>query len=128
MVILLVTLDKIISCDPVSDSWKTLCEQALSLIQGELIVVTDVTDGKKVISVTESLPTTIRQRLVEHPFHQDSKVSPILQAVDMLAYLHRQRFSPNRIFEGTGGRRLLNEFTFLVKMKQGVEPKGPTPA
>jgi len=128
IVLLLASVDKSTSVEPVMDCWTSLCAQALAKAQGQLVVVTDVTDGKKVTAATERLPQSTRSRLVERPFHQDSRESVILQTVDLLVYLHRQQLSPNRTFEGANGRRLLGEFSHLLQMKQGAEPFDSTPA
>lgn len=126
--ILLVSVDKTFTQDPLADSWKLLFERALSLVEEQLLVITDVTDAKKVMMVTDGLREERRRRIVEHPFPQDSRTSVILQAVDTIAYLHRQQLSPNSLFEGRSTRRLMNEFEHLLSRKLGVGPCDPTPA
>lgn len=128
IVLLSASVDKSTTSEPVMACWTSLLDQALANVKGRLVVITDVTDGRKVLAATERLTPSTRQRLVERPFHQDSRESVILQAVDLLAYLHRQRLSPSRTFEGANGRRLLGEFNHLIQMKQGAEPFDSTPA
>jgi len=42
---------------------------------------------------------SLRQKaVIEDPFHRDSRHSYFLQAIDLLAYLHRQRHHPNALF------------------------------
>jgi hypothetical protein len=107
--------------EPLGECWRELCGKAAAMESGKdgyLLLVTDMTDGKRVRAALESLDAQSRLSIVDEPFHRDSRESLILQAADLLAYLGKQSLSPNGLFRTGLANGLLREFRNLT----GFEP------
>lgn len=101
--------------DVLGECWRELCVQALASAGGDtLLIVTDTTDGPRVIEALAGLETAARERIIDDPFHRDSRKSLLLQTVDLVAYLHRQAFRPNGLFRSGSADQLQRDFARLL--------------
>jgi len=110
--------------DPLGECWRELCGKAATMgsrEDGYLLLVTDMTDGKRVRQALENLDTQSRRLVIDEPFHRDSRESLILQAADLLAYLGKQSLSPNGLFRTGLGNGLLKEFRNLTSFEPSKE-------
>lgn len=101
--------------DVLGECWRELCLQALASADGDkLIIVTDTTDGPRVIEALARLETAARGRIIDDPFHRDSRKSLLLQTVDLLAYMQRQALCPNGLFKSGAASQLQRDFDCLM--------------
>ena len=106
-------------------TWMALKESVDSKIRGRAIMITDVTDRQSVLraigrhptcNAMDHTPTTppFHAKLIEGPIHMDSRHSRILQIVDLLAYLWRQKLRPNSLFQKKDPQELIRMTTRLT--------------
>lgn len=99
-------------------TWTALKESVENKIRGRAILITDVTDRLSVLRAIGRHPagnhpakatqeSTFQARLIEDPIHIDSRHSRILQMVDLVAYLWRQKLRPNSLFQKKDPRELI---------------------
>jgi hypothetical protein len=89
------------------------------------MLITDVTDRQSVLkaigrhsagNITANAPyeSSFQAKLIENPIHMDSRHSRILQMVDLVAYLWRQKLRPNSLFQKKDPRELIRLTTKLT--------------
>jgi len=106
-------------------TWRALRESIDNKVRGRAILVTDVTDRQSVLraigrhpagshSVKATQEPSFHAKLIEDPIHMDSRHSRILQMVDLLAYLWRQKIRPNSLFQKKDPKELIRMTTRLT--------------
>lgn len=114
--------------DVLGECWRDLCQQGLSEIESEgLLIVTDTTDGRRLVEALAGLDDAVRSRLIDEPFHRDSRESLLLQTVDLLAYLRRQALCPNGLFRSGATDHLQRDFATLMADSGKRERPGQRP-
>lgn len=86
--------------EPMNACWRQLAHSLVSSAQGPMIVLADMGEEAAIRQAINQFraESLVRNVLIEDPFHRDSRHSYFLQAIDLLAYLHRQRHHPNALF------------------------------
>jgi cbb3-type cytochrome oxidase cytochrome c subunit len=106
-------------------TWTALKDSVENKIRGRAMLITDVTDRVSVLRAIGRHPagnhlakakheSTFQAKLVEDPIHMDSRHSRILQMVDLVAYLWRQKLRPNSLFQKKDPRELIRLTTRLT--------------
>jgi hypothetical protein len=106
-------------------TWTALKESVDKKLCGRAMLITDVTDRQSVLRAIGRHPTgnhpakathgsTFLPKLIEDPIHMDSRHSRILQMVDLVAYLWRQKLRPNSLFQKKDPRELIRLTTKLT--------------
>lgn len=86
--------------EPMNACWRQLAHALVSSAQGPMVMLADMGEEAAIREAIAQFRTesTGEKALIEDPFHRDSRHSYFLQAIDLLAYLHRQRHHPNALF------------------------------
>jgi hypothetical protein len=86
--------------EPTKACWRQLAHALASSTPGHLIMLADMGEEVAIRQAVAQFRTEApgQNTLIEDPFHRDSRHSYFLQAIDLLAYLHRQRHHPNALF------------------------------
>ena len=86
--------------EPMNACWRQLAHTLVSSAQGPMIMLADMGEEAAIRqAIAQFRAESLRQKaVIEDPFHRDSRHSYFLQAIDLLAYLHRQRHHPNALF------------------------------
>ena len=106
-------------------TWTALKESVDNKIRGRAMLITDVTDRQSVLRAIGRHPagnnhpnatheSSFQAKLIEDPIHMDSRHSRILQMVDLVAYLWRQKLRPNSLFQKKDPRELIRLTTKLT--------------
>lgn len=106
-------------------AWVALKDSLDSKTRGRIIMITDVTDRQAVLRAIgrhpisnpadqTSIKPSFHAKLIEDPIHMDSRHSRILQMVDLVAYLWRQKLRPNSLFQKRDPRELIRLTTRLT--------------
>ncbi|MFM7743196.1 MAG: DUF3800 domain-containing protein [Verrucomicrobiota bacterium] len=109
---------KVLESEVLTTSWRALRDSVDHKIRGRAMLITDVTDRQSVLKAIGRHPagnhpakpkreSTFQAKLIEDPIHMDSRHSRILQMVDLVAYLWRQKLRPNSLFQKKGPRELI---------------------
>ena len=91
---------KVAHAEPMNACWRQLAHALVSSAQGPMIMLADMGEEAAIRqAIAQFRAESFGQKgLIEDPFHRDSRHSYFLQAIDLLAYLHRQRHHPNALF------------------------------
>ena len=86
--------------EPMQACWKHLAADLSATSDRPMLLIADVGEAAAIKqAIMEFRSSHPRQALIiEDPFHRDSRHSYFLQAVDLIAYLQRQRLHPNALF------------------------------
>ena len=86
--------------DIVRSSWIGLATLLTDGSSNSSVLIADMGETETIRRAMEEFRSqqTRQAIIVESPFHRDSRHSFFLQAVDLIAYLHRQRHHPNGLF------------------------------
>lgn len=109
---------KVLESEVLTSSWRALRDRVDHKIRGRAMLITDVTDRQSVLkaigrhtagnhNAKASRESSFQAKLIEDPIHMDSRHSRILQMVDLLAYLWRQKLRPNSLFQKKDPRELI---------------------
>jgi hypothetical protein len=107
-------------------AWRKLLSQLDAGSGRRFLLLTDMTERKSVLRAIRGA-TSGRidgkhprrpEHLIEDPIHLDSRHAELLQIADVLAYLHRQKISPNGLFHEPQPRQLIRMACRLTRRCQ----------
>lgn len=86
--------------EPMKTCWRHLAADLTSSSTGPLLLVADMGEAEAIKEAIMAFRSAHPSQalIIEDPFHRDSRHSYFLQAVDLVAYLQRQRHHPNALF------------------------------
>ena len=107
------------------DSWSGLATHLNGCLADKALMLTDVTDRNTLLQaigrhagaknqVAGEKHYAFNLKLIEDPLHVDSKHSRMLQIVDLVAYLWRQKLRPNTFFQKEHPRELIRQVIRLT--------------
>jgi Protein of unknown function (DUF3800) len=103
--------------DIVRDSWIGLASLLTDESNDSTILIADMGETETIRRAMEDFRSQQPRQaiIVESPFHRDSRHSFFLQAVDLIAYLHRQRHHPNGLFRANETAELFEALDGLAE-------------
>ena len=86
--------------EPMKTCWRHLAADLTSSSTGPMLLVADMGEAEAIKEAIMAFRSAHPSQalIIEDPFHRDSRHSYFLQAVDLVAYLQRQRHHPNALF------------------------------
>jgi hypothetical protein len=103
--------------DIVRNSWIGLATLLADGSNNSSVLIADMGETETIRRAMEEFRTQQPRQaiIVESPFHRDSRHSFFLQAVDLIAYLHRQRHHPNGLFRANETAELFEALDHLAE-------------
>ena len=112
--------NKTATADVFTECWSGLATQLNGDIVDKALMLTDVTDRNHLHHAIGRHPgaknreaiekhSDFNLKLIEDPLHLDSKHSLMLQIVDLIAYLWRQKLRPNSFFQKEHPKELIRQ-------------------